>query len=347
MKFDYDKVYHLSHIDLDGYSCQLITQKVFDNIEFFNSNYGEEIEERLKQIIEQIKKSSEKRILILITDLNLSLDQCNFLEEEINSIEYLENKTIDLLLLDHHKTGEDAAKQFDWYKLDVTKSATLLTYEYFKESGKIEDLKFYVECVNAYDIWLQEQKERFEIGKVLSRYVMSANEINRIMFPLESYIYITSILQKSFPYLDKKDSNIHIELDNSLHQIKKKFFIENKDNTLENLVSDFVVKLLTKNKDKMTVFYKNYKGILTYSISNTSVIGNTFLRANPDYDFFIDINSKKNISMRADNKVDVSLIAKELFEGGGHANASGGRWKDFKDSFIYEKIRKQIAEKLA
>ena len=347
MKLDYDKVYHLSHIDLDGYSCQLITQRVFENIEFFNSNYGEEIEERLNQIIEQIKKSNEKNILILITDLNLSVEQCNFLEEEINSIEYLESKNIELLLLDHHKTGEDIAKQFDWYKLDITKSATLLTYEYFKDSGKIEDLKFYVECVNAYDIWLQEQKERFEIGKVLARYVISANEINRIMFPLESYFYITSILQKSFLYMDKKDSNIHIKLDNNLHQIKKSFFVQNQDNTLENLVSDFVVKLLTRNKDKMTVFYKNYKGILTYSISNSSVIGNAFLRANSDYDFFIDINSKKNISMRADNKVDVSLIAKELFEGGGHANASGGRWKEFKDSFVYEKIRKQIAEKLA
>ena len=29
------KIYHLSHIDLDGYGCQMVTNHYFDNIEFF------------------------------------------------------------------------------------------------------------------------------------------------------------------------------------------------------------------------------------------------------------------------------------------------------------------------
>jgi oligoribonuclease NrnB/cAMP/cGMP phosphodiesterase (DHH superfamily) len=48
--------------------------------------------------------------------------------------------------------------------------------------------------------------------------------------------------------------------------------------------------------------------------------------------------------MRANNKADVSTIAKKLFNGGGHANASGGRFDDFKDSFIYDEIKEQVQD---
>ena len=50
--------------------------------------------------------------------------------------------------------------------------------------------------------------------------------------------------------------------------------------------------LLTLNKDNMTVFFEGKKGLLTYSVGNTSIIGNAFLIKNSDYDFFLDINSR-------------------------------------------------------
>ena len=58
----------------------------------------------------------------------------------------------------------------------------------------------------------------------------------------------------------------------------------------------------------------------------------------------MDINGRKNVSLRANDKVDVSQIAKELFGGGGHANASGGRCDTFKDSFVYDEIHEQIQD---
>lgn len=112
MDINFDKVWHLSHIDLDGYSCQLVTKQIFKDIEFFNSNYGEEIEERLNQIVNKIRESNLKKHLILITDLNLSIKECEFLEEKINFLNY-EDKNIELLLLDHHKTGMDVANQYE------------------------------------------------------------------------------------------------------------------------------------------------------------------------------------------------------------------------------------------
>ena len=48
------QVFHLSHTDLDGYGCQYIANKVFDNITFFNSNYGKEVTTRLQHICTKI-----------------------------------------------------------------------------------------------------------------------------------------------------------------------------------------------------------------------------------------------------------------------------------------------------
>jgi len=327
---NYDKIFHLSHTDLDGYSCQLITSKVFKNIEFYNSNYGQEIEERLSQIVEQIKEDD----LVLITDLNLDDNSAKFIDKASKDIGF------DILLLDHHKSGEELAKKYEWYNLDVSRSATKITFDYFKDRKDLEDIKQYIDSVNAYDIWLQDQTELFELGKVLARYVMESREINRIMFSSENYRYISYMLKEAMKYVDEKDA--FIVLDDNLHLVKKSFFKRDKNSTLENLVSEYIVELLTKNKENMTVTYKDKKAILTYSVGNTSIIGNAFLRENPDYDFFLDINSRKNISARANNRYDVSVMAKELFGGGGHANAAGGKFVDFKDSFIYEKIKEQI-----
>ncbi len=332
------KVFHLSHTDLDGYSCQLITKRCFDDISYYNSNYGSEIDSRIDAILRKIYMQGSDDNLILITDLNLSLQQAK------NLVQGVENspKNIEILLLDHHKTGQDCANKYDWYYLDTTRCATKITYDYFLQKGfDIKALETYVDVVNSIDIWLSDS-EYFELGKVFMRLVSGSREINRMLFSEQNSAYIFHSLEKAISYVWKEDP--HIALDDDIHQIKKSYFLKEKNNTLENLIAGFVVDMLSDKKDQMSVHYKGYKGILTYSIGNTSIIGNEFLVRNPDFDFFMDINGRKNISMRANNKVDVSQISKELFGGGGHANASGGRCESFKDSFEYDKVKEQIQE---
>ncbi len=332
------KVYHLSHIDLDGYSCQLISKRCFENISYYNSNYGKEIDQRLEQIVGDIQRDKFDKNLILITDLNLTLSQAKTLVKSVEE----SIKDIDILLLDHHKTGQDCAREYDWYHLDVKRCATKITYDYFLEKDfDISSLQKYVDVVNAVDIWLSDS-EYFELGKVFMRLVSGSREVNRMLFSETNCEYIFFVLEQAMRYLDMPNANI--VLDDAIHGIKKEYFRKDKDNTLENLVSYFVVLMLTKNRDALSVTYDGYRGILTYSIGNTSIIGNEFLVKNPDFDFFMDINGRKNISLRANNKADVSAIAKKLFNGGGHANASGGRFDDFKDSFIYDEIKEQVQD---
>lgn len=330
-------IFHLSHTDLDGYGCQFITKHYFKNISFYNSNYGKEIEERFGEILEELEERKAKKNIILITDLNITTKQCEQFENELQNA----SSEARILLLDHHKSGEDSYEEFKWYFLDDSRSATKITYDFFS-SIYGEDLKLekFAKVVNAVDIWL-DKDEDFELGKVALGMIATAKEINRIMFDKANSDYLLELLSSSIDYFEEKEP--HIALEDALHSIKKRYFQKDLPNdTLSNLVSKHMVSLLSRYKDKMSVIYNGYKGILTYNVGNVSVVGNDFLVKNPDFDFFMDVTSRKTVSFRSNGKVDVSKIAKEIAGGGGHPNASGGVLPGFKDSFIYERVLGQI-----
>ena len=341
------KLYHLSHTDLDGYGCQLVLsnyKKHFKKIESFNANYGAEISAKLNEILKDIKSKNSRNIMILITDLNLNMDEANFLEKEVKNLEQNGFK-IKLQLLDHHISGQDCADSFDWYYLDVKRSATLITYDYFsKLYGKKDKLEKITQTINAIDLWI-ESCSLFEFGKVLLRIVSTeTREVSTILFPNEARKYKLFMLKKSIKFIDKKNNNIL--LDNSVHYFKKRFLGRyQKKNTLDNLSSRYLVNILGKKRDEMSIEYKGSRGILTFTIGNISVIANEFLKKYDDeFDFFIDIGFKGSVGLRANNRVDVSKIAKELFGGGGHLNASGGKIKEFKDLFNYNDVKNFIEE---
>jgi oligoribonuclease NrnB/cAMP/cGMP phosphodiesterase (DHH superfamily) len=337
-----NNVYHLSHIDLDGYGCQYLTTKCFKKIECFNANYGQEVKARLEEIINSIKRdkfiSENKEHIILITDLNLTTKEANWLQREASSV------GAKIVLIDHHISGENTANQFTWYYLDATKSATLLTYEWLRENYDFDKERKYqkiVKAINAIDIWLSED-ELFEFGKVGLGMISGAKEINRTLFPKEDRDLKLFLIESAREFLEKE--NAHILLDNNLHKLKKEFFKQKYDNTKDNLVAQFVSKLLSDDKQRLTIEYKGYKGLLGYNLGNTSILGNTFLVDNPEYDFYMDINYRGNFSLRSNNKLDVSKMAQEIGNGGGHPNASGGKIKEYKDSFVYSDIKKFVQE---
>jgi len=330
-------IYHLSHTDLDGYGCQFVAQTYFKNIKFYNSNYGKEIDERYSKILEEIK-ASPAAALILITDLNLTSEQARNFERQLS---YLPNKT-KLLLLDHHQSGQDIAERHAWYFLDSSRSATKITYDFFSSIyGKNASLEKLVDIINSVDIWLNEDKN-FEIGKVALTLIGNSKELNRIMFDEANTEFMFSLLGQSMAFFDEQDA--HIVLEDNIHAMKKNFFRLGKNDTLGNLVSKYNVMLLEKLKDKMTINYKGHKGILTFNIGGVSIVGNDFLTQNSDFDFFMDVTSRKTVSFRSNGKADVSKIAAELANGGGHQNASGGTLLGFRDSFSYDIIKNQVLE---
>jgi oligoribonuclease NrnB/cAMP/cGMP phosphodiesterase (DHH superfamily) len=329
-------IFHLSHTDLDGYGCQFITSKYFKNVKFYNSNYGKEIDERFAQILADIRSGGAERNVILITDLNLTPDQARAFEEQVRA------SSTKLLLLDHHQSGAQSCERHGWYYLDSSRCATKITYDFFSSIyGERPQLARFAEIVNAVDIWL-DRDPNFELGKVCMSLVANSKELNRIMFDEANTELMFSMFEQATDYFDRP--NAAIELDDNIHRLKKNFFRQGEDDTLGNLISRYNVMLLTRLKDKMTIAYKGLKGILTFNIGAVSVIGNDFLRQNPEYDFFMDVTSRKTVSFRSNGKADVSRIAAQLANGGGHVNASGGSLANFRDSFSYDIVKSQVME---
>ena len=331
-------VYHLSHIDLDGYGCQYLTTRCFDTIECYNANYGPEVKARLEEIIKKIEQDKflhpdENEFLILISDLNLTTKEGNWIEKEAMRI------GAKLQLLDHHGTGAQVAERFAWYKLDTTRCATLITYDWLQKYYDFDSNNTYaqiVKAINAIDIWVSDD-EYFEFGKVCLGMISGAREVNRILFPAEDRALKLSLIEKARTLVAEEEGNI--QLDDALHPAKKAFFIADKNDTKDNLVAAYVTKLLTADSARLTIDYRGYKGLLGYNVGSSSLIGNAFLLANPDYDFYMDINFRGHFSLRSNDKLDVSKMAAEIGKGGGHPNASGGKVENYKDSFVYDKVK--------
>jgi len=337
------RIYHLSHIDLDGYGCQYLTTKCFDKIDCYNANYGPEVKARLEEIIKKIEQDKflhgdKDEFLVLITDLNLTTKEANWIEKEIMRV------GAKIQLLDHHATGASAAERFAWYKLDTTRCATLITYDWLQKHYAYDsdrEMAAIVKTINAIDIWVSDD-ELFEYGKVCLGMISGAREVNRTLFPTEDRALKLSLIEKARSLVEEVDANIR--LDDALHGSKKEFFYKDKNDTKDNLVASYVTELLSKDKARLTIDYRGYKGLLGYNVGNSSLIGNAFLLANPEYDFYMDVNFRGNFSLRGHDKLDVSKMAAEIGNGGGHPNASGGKIENYKDSFVYSQVRSFIQE---
>jgi oligoribonuclease NrnB/cAMP/cGMP phosphodiesterase (DHH superfamily) len=201
-------------------------------------------------------------------------------------------------------------------------------------------MKKYVDVVNAVDLWKQEEVANFEYGKVCMRLINETRELNRVMFAKEDGEYKISLLEEAAKYVDEE--NAPVLFDDKIHMLKKSFFLKDTNDTLDNLSTKYIVELLGKRRDIMTIYYKGYRGFLSYGVGNTSIIGNGFLLAYPEYDFIVDVSYRGTMSLRANNKVSVAQISKEWSNGGGHPNAAGGRIIGFKEQFRYDKVKQQI-----
>ncbi|AXX91435.1 phosphoesterase [Malaciobacter molluscorum LMG 25693] len=344
------KLFHISHTDLDGYSCQLLTKQIFNQGIFFNANYGLEVKLTLKKVLELIKQENkEEEIFLLITDLNLTQQESKDLDKDITALKK-ENYNIKLQLLDHHASGQKSADNYEWYYLDISKCAAKITYEYLvKYYGGFAQNDVWInpliKSVNAIDIWLDNETFNFEFGKVLLTMISKVREINNILFADLNRDFRLYLLKEAAKYINEENANI--KLDDDIHKLKKQFLnTEGIDDTLDNLSAKYLVYSLDNIKDELTVFYKGHKGLLTYTLGSISIPANAFLKANPDYDFFIDVSKKGNASFRADGKVDVSYMAEKLANGGGHVNASGAKFEDFKETIDYLQVKNYIQEKL-
>lgn len=339
-------VFHLSHNDLDGYGSQVVVNSVLDNVKFFNSGYGPSIKVELEKIF-ALSDSSEKKSIILITDLNLDMEIAIWLDGEVAS-----RGGVELLLLDHHNNGKNVASEFNWYNLNDKYCATKLTYFYFKSMLRKNSLiKAFASIINNYDLW-KEDNTNFYIGKCLNYALFNIGYAFPKELPEEKRNFILYFLPLVTSFLIKGVSVNKMEKE--LFSILKLGYIKdtipeelffNENILIDDKYNHYTYELL---KDKLEVI--NIGGIrflLFYAFDGNIFqnISHIFNSNRTNFDACISVSESGGISLRSKGKEDiynVSKIAQTYFNGNGHFNASGGSICNYEKNkkYTYEEVKK-------
>ena len=183
--FNSKPLVHLSHNDMDGYGATYVVNAFFFNRVMIqdNTNYGKIIS-KLQEI--GISKNSN----LLITDLNLTLEEAQWIDDNCN----------DWCVIDHHVTGTAVAAEYpNNYFLDTTRCGTLLTFHALNTFAYDEDsiqLEYVCDMINAYDIYKTESS-LFRKGMLLANYVKA----NQFQFKTLTHNYMKFIFEEVAPFL--------------------------------------------------------------------------------------------------------------------------------------------------
>jgi oligoribonuclease NrnB/cAMP/cGMP phosphodiesterase (DHH superfamily) len=335
-----ERIYHLSHTDLDGYGAQYVVSKAFYNVAYFNSDY-KDIDLTLATMLKQAKMESltgRTLSLFLISDLNLTADQAKYLDKEIKKLP----GDTQLLLLDHHATGAQTAEQYEWYRLETHQCATCITYDWVKQFLTAEHaeldayLQAFSQMVNVTDLWLQEHAD-FERANFLSSMIFERSHMIPEMDEVARFFKF-HMIEAVFKRYQQGQSLREAEA--ALHEIKEDFLrtqhmradlVENPDLMLASkyyhLVFNFIKEapIRTLNIDGMRagIFYDWNHAVFQHV---TSMLFNETQRV----DIAIRVASAGKISMRSNDaeKHNVGALSAKYFGGGGHPCAAGGTLKN-------------------
>lgn len=190
-----------------------------------------------------------------------------------------------LVVIDHHISQESAVKSAPDYVYDLKHSGSVLAWFYFHSHKKTPRLISYIEDM---DLW----KLRFKETKPAFAYLRTAH------FDFKNF----DKLVKEFE--NKNSRKKHLERG----RIILKY---------ENRIIDYLV-----NQARLVDFY-GYKVLSVNSPILGSEIGYRLYLLKPPFSIvWFQKKNRINVSLRSNDSIDVSKIAKK-FGGGGHKGAAG------------------------
>ncbi len=258
---------HISHNDLDGLGCGVLIKKFMHrNIKTVYLSYDD--------IDRYIEDNYHYYDRIIITDVS----------PQYGTVEMLAGEK-DVLIIDHHASS-DALKDFHFTHHDITKCATMLTYEYLLQEGfKVEEYEEFALCINDIDMWFLKREDSLKMS---------------VLFNLTG---ITRMEERflSTPYTTFTDTE---KLLITLEEERRDNYIKKAMRNIETI----------KDKEGLTF-------TIVFAESYASELGNYIISEDiSDYVMLINAQSKK-ISLRSRKDVDIRHIA-ERNGGGGHKNAA-------------------------
>ncbi len=275
------QILHISHNDLDGLGCGVLIKKFMPgNIKTAYLGYDD-----IDSYIEENYHYYDK---IIITDVS----------PDYGIVEMLAGEK-DVLIIDHHASSE-ALKDFHFTHHNITKCATLLTYEYLIENGyKAEEYEEFAKCVNDVDMWYLKRSDSLKMSLLFNLLGISRMEDR---FLNNAYKGFTDT-EKLLIVLEEERRNSYIK--KAMRNL--------------NIMKD------KEGRSFAAVFAESYASELGNHIISEDIA---------DYVILINAQNKK-VSLRSRRDVDIRHIA-ENNGGGGHKNAAGCPIKE--ETFDLENI---------
>jgi len=265
----------------DGFASAWVAWKKFKNkVEYIPLNYQTPFDHNIKR----------KKVYFLDVCPNRKI------------LEKLKKDDCEIVIIDHHlspKKNLDLASPGSFIiRLNMRRSAAVLTWKYFFPEKKIPKLLLYIEDI---DLW--KFKKRF------SREIVAS--INLLDFDFKKY--------------NKLVNNIENKERRKKYIIEGKKIVEYQDEMIEQIIQ-------TAKEVKLG----KIKTLLVNSSILISEIGDALIKKLPPIAIiWFEAGDSKRISLRSNGKVDVSKIA-EKYGGGGHKCAASFAIKA-KDPFPWEK----------
>ena len=323
--FDYTRVVHLTHIDLDGFGCAAVTAKVFGGrVTHIQSNYEPELSYRIAEAIAVAKEEAKigNKTLLLVTDLGLTEPQAAALDE----VSKLAN--LDVMVVDHHKLPWDTSV-YPWYTLRIGYAATDTLYALLSSAhiGTSLMCKF-VHIVDNYDLFKDRTSEEFALGKLLTEFILEADT----RFPREAVpgLYLNYTLGGIKALFEAFAAGKTVaEIDDERNRLVKS--VMGKD-AAKMTLKDACDLLLAREvaKRPLCMDRDGNKYIATYALKGYSDVAAQVLAERSDVDYFVNLSTTGYLGFRSrTGGTDVQAIAAR-FGGGGHACAAGGKLNNFK-----------------
>lgn len=255
-------------------------------VDYYHKLHHKEIELYPIQYQSEINYERLKNKNIIMCDYTPSLEQ----------LEQIEKIATSIVILDHHITAQNNLKEKKYAIFEMDKSGAVLTWDYFFPDFKTPD---FLLMIQDRDLWKWKLKD--------SR-ILTAG-----LFALCSCYEMYDFTSLFDIFKDILNNNSNVMAIGEVY---------NKSNLMK---ANIVAKTHSKKINK----YKDYNVCFVNCDSDISSDVGNILTSNKEWNIDFAIlwrhNNPKNIytiSLRANNKVDVSKIA-EQFGGGGHKNASG------------------------
>lgn len=296
-----------SHNDLDGFGAPLLLKAVqpvmFDDTEFDMTNCGAgRIDDEFARWMRtpEASRFTDVYIMDMTPDSDYTFQQLNA------------NFANHWLVFDHHES--EAALRSKYAANSVTAadpttnpSATSLVWDWLQQqphfadlpSQRQDELAYLVELIRAYDTWDWQNDPDMDAAERTA-----ADNLDQLFwfYPLQdSSSFVEGVLAAGWPKYEKAN---HL-LIHTLNERRAKY-------------------LKSHLKDMIETTIAGHRFGVVYADDYKSEIAHELLKQHPDVDAALVV-SPVSVSLRSNGKLDVAKFAEKYFNGGGHADAAGGR----------------------